>query len=133
VKSLFYVRKSLQIKALDYCKTLIVKKECTINQDIKAINSSVLEVNQFLYWYIKAYEKELLIKFAKTGTTVDRIVFEDFLKCIIPLPPLNVIKKINEKIHLLMKLYDQLNEEIEKSNQNLKLLTESVLKEAFQD
>ena len=66
----------------------ILKKEATINQDIKAIVPYLPEIYPYLYYAILAQEAYILSEYKKAGTTVDNINFDKFISLSIPLPPL---------------------------------------------
>ena len=65
----------------------IIKKPATINQDIKAITLYLPELSEFLYYYLKGIEKRILLKYSKSGTTVENINFDLFKNIPVPIPP----------------------------------------------
>jgi len=79
----------------------ILTKEGTINQDIKAYQLYKLSMSDYIFFMLKGLEKIVLEDFAKEGTTVNSLKFEEFSKeMFIPIPPLaeqeRIVNKINE-------------------------------------
>ena len=77
----------------------ILKEQATINQDIKAISIYDASLVEFVYSFLKGMESYILLRYAKSGTTVENINFDEFKNIIIPIPPkseqTHIIKKIN--------------------------------------
>ncbi|WKK99854.1 restriction endonuclease subunit S [Paenibacillus amylolyticus] len=109
----------------------IINMSSTINQDIKSFDSGIPFLNQYLAWYIRGYEKSLISKYVQTGTTVERIIFNEFVNQIIPIPPYNQVSKILKKINEMMTICDELETTVQKSKMESELLMKSVLQEAF--
>ena len=76
----------------------ILKKNATINQDLKALVFKDNRVVEFIYAVIKGMEPHLLHEYKKAGTTVDNLNFDLFLTAPIPLPPLAEQQRIVAKI-----------------------------------
>lgn len=86
----------------------ILRKEATINQDLKALVFFEDRIVEYIYVVIKGLEQHLLNNYKKAGTTVDNLNFESFLTAPIPLPPLNEQSRIVAKIEELFSTLDQM-------------------------
>lgn len=72
-----------------------ILKECaTINQDLKAIVLYMPQLAEYIYVCLKGMEARLLLKYTKSGTTVENINFDEFQKVLLPIPPAQQIDKI---------------------------------------
>ncbi len=65
----------------------ILKTEATINQDLKAIELIDSSLAEYLYVCLKGLETSILQKYAKSGTTVENINFDEFKHILLPIPP----------------------------------------------
>ena len=72
----------------------ILQQAATINQDLKAIILYVPELAEFIYMCLKGMESQLLLRYTKSGTTVENINFDEFQKVLLPIAPAEYIKKI---------------------------------------
>ena len=58
-----------------------ILKECaTINQDLKAIVLHMPQLAEYIYVCLKGMEARLLLKYTKSGTTVENVNFDEFQK-----------------------------------------------------
>ncbi|MFB4165332.1 restriction endonuclease subunit S [Alteribacillus sp. JSM 102045] len=105
----------------------LTQKKCTINQDIKSLNVPVKNVNKYLFWLLKGNESRILEECAKKGTTVDRIIFDDLMKMLFPIPPLKEQMRIINKIEELMNICDKLEQQITSTEYKSNLFMRSVL------
>ena len=80
----------------------ILKKQATINQDIKAISLYDTSLVEFVYSFLKSMESHILTKYTKSGTTVENINFDEFKNIIIPIPSKSEQVLIIEKINTLL-------------------------------
>ena len=87
----------------------ILKKEATINQDIKAIVPYLPGIYSYLYYAILAQEAYILSEYKKAGTTVDNINFDKFISLSIPLPPLKEQFSIVNAIAQLYSLLERID------------------------
>ena len=72
-----------------------ILKECaTINQDLKAIVLYMPQLVEYIYMCLKGMETQLLLKYTKSGTTVENVNFDEFQKVLLPIPPVEQINKI---------------------------------------
>ena len=84
----------------------ILKKQATINQDIKAISLYDTSLSEFIYSFLKGTENHILPKYVKSGTTVENINFDEFKNIIIPVPPKSEQILIIEKINTLLSFIE---------------------------
>ena len=76
---------------------IAILKECaTVNQDLKAIVLYMPELAEYVYVCLKGIESQLLIKYTKSGTTVENVNFDEFQKVLLPIAPFQEIRKIIE-------------------------------------
>ena len=66
----------------------ILRQPSTVNQDIKTISFFVDDICEFVYFYLLAQEEVIRMKYAKSGTTVESINFEELKDISIPFPPI---------------------------------------------
>ena len=72
-----------------------ILKECaTINQDLKAIVLYMPQLAEYIYVCLKGMETPLLLKYTKSGTTVENVNFDEFQKVLLPIPPVQQIGRI---------------------------------------
>lgn len=88
----------------------ILEKQATVNQDIKTISLFVSELNEFVYYSIKARESFILKDYHKDGTTVDSIDFDKFSNILLPIPPLNEQIRIVNMIGRLFSSIDEIKQ-----------------------
>ena len=72
----------------------ILKEPATINQDLKAIALYMPQLAEYIYICLKGMEAQLLLKYTKSGTTVENINFDEFQKVLFPIAPLQEIARI---------------------------------------
>lgn len=72
----------------------ILKESATINQDLKAIVLYMPQLAEYIYVCLKGMEARLLLKYTKSGTTVENVNFDDFQKVLLPIPPAQQIDRI---------------------------------------
>ena len=72
-----------------------ILKECaTINQDLKAFILYMPQLAEYIYVCLKGMETQLLLKYTKSGTTVENVNFDEFQKVLLPIPPIQQIDRI---------------------------------------
>ena len=84
----------------------ILKEQATINQDIKSISLYDASLIEFIYSFLKGMESKILLRYTKSGTTVENINFDEFKSIIIPIPPKAEQIQIIEKINTLLSFID---------------------------
>ena len=84
----------------------ILKEYATINQDIKAISLYDTSLVEFIYSFLKGMESYILLRYTKSGTTVENINFDEFKNIIIPVPPKSERIQIINKINTLLSFVD---------------------------
>ena len=72
----------------------ILKESATINQDLKAIVLYMPQLAEYIYVCLKGMEARLLLKYTKSGTTVENVNFDEFQKVLLPIPPAQHINRI---------------------------------------
>jgi restriction endonuclease S subunit len=92
----------------------------------KDINSKFIKI--FLYSPIA---KDMISNYFR-GSTMNIINLTILKQTCLPLPPLNEQKRIVEKVDQLMKLCDELEEQVKKNQTNSEKLMNAVLREAFE-
>ena len=78
--------------------------DSTINQDIKAFSLYDIELSEWLFYGIKAFEPYILKELVKSVTTVESLKFDEFAAMLIPVPPLSEQRRIIAAIRAAMKL-----------------------------
>ena len=78
--------------------------DSTINQDIKAFSLYDIELSEWLFYGIKAFEPYILKELVKSVTTVESLKFDEFAAMLIPVPPLSEQRRIIAAIKAAMKL-----------------------------
>ena len=82
--------------------------DSTINQDIKAFTLYNIDLSEWLYYGIKAFEPYILKELVKSVTTVESLKFNEFSDMLIPVPPLTeqhrIISAIKAAVSLLAPL-----------------------------
>jgi len=79
----------------------------SINQDLKSFEEKKDMGINYLYYFIKGHEKNLLLEWSKDGTTVESIEMGFMLNSEIPLPPhseqLQIVSYLDEHTQLIDK------------------------------
>ena len=72
-----------------------ILKECaTINQDLKAIVLYMPQLAEYIYVCLKGMEEKILLKYTKSGTTVENVNFSEFQKLLLPIAPIQELNRI---------------------------------------
>ena len=98
---LLVARSGILKRILPLCKLGI---DSTINQDIKAFSLYDIELSEWLFYGIKAFEPYILKELVKSVTTVESLKFDEFAAMLIPVPPLSVQRRIIAAIKAAMNL-----------------------------
>lgn len=86
----------------------ILRAEATINQDLKAISLYDSSLAEYIYCCLKGMEQYILLKYKKSGTTVENINFDEFKRMLLPIPPIEEQKRITAKIAELLSLIEEI-------------------------
>ena len=103
---LLVARSGILKRMLPLCKLGI---DSTINQDIKAFSLYDIELSEWLFYGIKAFEPYILKELVKSVTTVESLKFDEFSAMLIPVPPLSEQRRIIAAIKTAMNLLTPLS------------------------
>ena len=103
---LLVARSGILKRILPLCKLGI---DSTINQDIKAFSLYDIELSEWLFYGIKAFEPYILKELVKSVTTVESLKFDEFAAMLIPVPPLSEQRRIIDAIKTAMNLLTPLS------------------------
>lgn len=101
----------------------ILESPSTINQDIKAGVPRSDVLGQFLLWALRSNSRVILESCRKTGTTVQSISTDAFLKFPVLLPPLDEQKRIVE----IVSFMDEVIQSTEQAVTDAKILRSGLL------
>ena len=90
--------------------TVIAKNEISTNQGFKSCVPFIIEMNEYLYYYL-VYSAKIINENA-SGTTFKEVSGAEVSNLILPLPPLTEQKRIVEKVDIIMDMLDELENEI---------------------
>lgn len=114
----------------------IVPKEFetgNINQHVAIIRTLHTSIGYFLHKVICSTYFQNMIFEVQTGAGREGLPKNKMDNILIPFPPLSEQKEIAKKVATLMEHYKELEQEIEISEANAKMLMQAVLKEAFNE
>ena len=89
----------------------ILKKDATVNQDIKAICLYDCSLTEWIYSCLKGMEDRLLLRYTKSGTTVENINFDEFKGVLLPIPPVPEMYHIIDRVQGACRAIDVMDEE----------------------
>lgn len=104
-----------------------ISEDMAINQDIKALIPKEGIDYYYLLSYLKYKEKELVSTYVKTGTTVESIIMNLFLKLEVPFPSYEDQIRISNVIRCNDKKLQALAEEVECWKEKKKALMQFLL------
>lgn len=104
-----------------------ISEDMAINQDIKALILKEGIDYYYLLSYLKYKEKELVSAYVKTGTTVESIIMNLFLKLEVPFPSYEEQIRISNVIRCNDKKLQALAEEVECWKEKKKALMQVLL------
>ena len=104
-----------------------IDEDMAINQDIKALVPNSDIDYYYLLSYLKYKEKELVASYVKTGTTVESIIMNLFLKYEVPFPGYEEQMKISGIIRINDRKLQLLSEELQHWKQQKQALMQLLL------
>lgn len=104
--------------------------EVTINQDLKAVSAYSFCIPEFLFWFLRSRNFEILRDCAKDGTTVASIETDRLKNFRLPLAPLAEQRRIVSRIDELFSRIDAGERAIVEARAGLKRYRKAVLKAA---
>ena len=110
--------------------TVISKNEISTNQGFKSCIPLIMDMNEYLYYYL-IYSAKIINENA-SGTTFKEVSGAEVSNLMIPLPPLTEQKRIAKKIDQLFALIDTLDSNKEDLLEVINLTRNQVLQEAIQ-
>lgn len=84
----------------------ITSIECTVNQDIKVLSPFFSDISYYIRLMMNGFERYIIENLTKTGTTVESLLFEDFISHPFMIPPFaeqNRILSTVKKTHVPMR------------------------------
>ncbi len=108
----------------------ITKIVCTVNQDLKVLSLYEPTIVNYILIMMKGFEKYILEKLTKTGTTVESLRFDEFASHHFLFPPFEEQQRIVAKVDELMALCDKLKENIKESHKVQLHLSDAIVKQA---
>lgn len=89
----------------------IISIECTVNQDIKVLSPFFSDISYYIRLMMNGFERYIIENLTKTGTTVESLLFEDFISHPFMIPPFAEQNRILSTVKKLMSLCDQLEQQ----------------------
>ncbi|EOW7119245.1 restriction endonuclease subunit S [Escherichia coli] len=89
----------------------ITSIECTVNQDIKVLSPFFSDISYYILLMMNGFERYIIENLTKTGTTVESLLFEDFISHPFMIPPFAEQNRILSTVKKLMSLCDQLEQQ----------------------
>lgn len=105
--------------------------ESTVNQDIKALIPHKEINSDFVFFYLKAFERDLLRICGKKGATVESIDFDKFLKTPVPVPPKAEQIRLVDALKKSLSSIDSLSSNVRNIREVHKALFTAILENAF--
>ncbi|EJW4101823.1 restriction endonuclease subunit S [Salmonella enterica] len=88
----------------------ITSIECTVNQDLKVLSPFLSEISYYIRLMMNGFERYIVENLTKTGTTVESLLFDDFISHPFMIPPFAEQNRILSTVKKIMSLCDQLEQ-----------------------
>lgn len=121
---LFVVRSGILRRTLPI---VLAIDKATVNQDIKILSLNNGCSPEYIYYYLKCINQQLLQTCSKAGTTVESIETNLLKQVKIPLPPLPVQQAIVARIEELFSVLEAGTRELQTALDRLKIYRQAVL------
>ena len=89
----------------------ITSIECTVNQDIKVLSPFFSDISYYILLMMNGFERYIIENLTKTGTTVESLLFEDFISHQFMIQPFAEQNRLLSTVKKLMSLCDQLEQQ----------------------
>lgn len=126
---LFVVRSGILRRTLPVA---IAGKRLTVNQDLQAFLPGKALKSEYVYWYCISEERDIRIKCAKDGTTVESVESTLLKQYEIPLCSLAEQHQIVQEIESRLSVCDNILSNIDEGLEKAEALRQSILKKAFE-
>lgn len=110
----------------------IAGQDLTVNQDLQTIKPNDAFISEFVFWFLKANDRDIRENCAKDGTTVDNINVPVLKKYKILVPYLEEQTQIVQEIESRLSVCDNILANIEEGLDKSEALRQSILKQAFE-
>lgn len=124
---LMVVRSGVLAHTLPVAQTTV---PLVINQDVKAFNAAIPDLNRWLVFYLRCNERAILDANRKEGTTVQSIRLEELLEREVPFPPLNEQHRIAAKIEKLIPQVQNIKTRLERASDEVSRFRQAVVSAA---
>lgn len=108
----------------------IVRKDISINQDIKCFDSGNTDLNTWLFYFLRAMQNDILA-LNREGTTVQSVKYETLKNLEIEIPSFDEQREIAKRVKSMFEAADLVEKQIEKAGNKVDKLTQSILAKAF--
>jgi len=106
-------------------------RNVTLNQDLKALVPGEHVDGEFVFRALQAFSNVILTTCRKSGTTVASVETDKLLAFRVPVPPLDVQRRIVTKLNVLLARVDDARDGVRAAHAALDLSEQSVLAKAF--
>ena len=125
---LFVMRSGILRRTFPIC---MVKKEFTVNQDLKALVPYGFVLLEYLFYVCKSNEREILNTCMKNGTTVESINAKALFDFVIFVPTLPEQQEIVRILDIIIEKENKAKQAAEAVLEQIDLLKKSILARAF--
>ena len=125
---LFVMRSGILRRTFPVC---MVKKEFTVNQDLKALVPNDSVIPEYLFYACKSNERKILDTCMKSGTTVESINSDSLFNFLIKIPSLTEQQEIVHILNIILEKERTAKSAAEQVLEQIDLLKKSILARAF--